>query len=149
MRLPTYAEHRRFCEVDGWEHKGTARSRGGTGDHHRYTKTLADGPPLYTRVSHGAGEYRSPDLWKRILRDQLRVSEAEFWAAVEQGIAPGREAPKPLKPEGEGIPLWLVNSLRHLVGKTEAEIGAMTLAEANAVYMEWVSPSQPGESDEG
>jgi hypothetical protein len=137
MRLPTYAQHRRFCEVDGWEHKGTARSQRSTGDHHRYVKAMPEGPPLYTRVSHGSGEYQSRDLWKHILRDQLNVSEQEFWDAVDHGIAPARGRTAPQKPEGEGLPLWLVESLRHMLGLSEDEIGAMSSEAAHALYMDW------------
>jgi hypothetical protein len=147
MRLPTYAEHRRFCEVDGWQDKGTARSRKGKGDHHRYTKSQPAGPPLYTRVSHGSGQYGSADTWKHILRDQLRVTEDEFWQAVDHDIPPQRQkpAPQPPKPEGEAIPLWLVQSLKHLVGLPEAQIASMTPDEAEVVYLEWCSKPVPGE----
>jgi hypothetical protein len=136
VKLPTYAEHRAFCEVDGWEDKD-AKSKKTKGDHHRYVKQLPNGDQLYTQVSHGSGEYRSPSLWSHIRRDQLKVTEDEFWNAVDNGIPPAREDAQPPKPAGEPIPLWLVGHLLRLVGLPMNEIEAMTLEEAWTAWNEW------------
>lgn len=136
MKLPTYAEHRRFCEVDGWEDKD-AKSKKPKGDHHRYVKVIADGRQLYTQVSHGSGQYRSRDFWRNILRSQLEVTEAQFWEAVEQGKVPVRPSAEPEPPSGESLPMSLVTRLRYAVGIPLPDIAAMTLAEAEATLREW------------
>lgn len=138
MRLPTYAEHRRFCEVDGWEDKD-AKSKKPKGDHHRYVKVLPDGTPLYTRVSHGTGEYRSPSFWSSILRDQLQVTQDQFWEAVDKGVPPVRasQVPDPSPPAGKPIPMELLQILRYAAGIPLAEIAAMTLEEAEGARREW------------
>lgn len=136
MRLPTYAEHRRFCEVDGWEDKD-AKSNKPKGDHHRYVKVLPDGPLLYTRVSHGSGAYRSRDFWRNILRSQLEVTEEQFWEAVEQGKVPVRATAEPEPPSGAPLPMSLVTTLRYAAGMTLQQIAAMTLDEAEAAVRGW------------
>jgi hypothetical protein len=145
MRLPTYAEHRRFCEVDGWQDKD-AKSRKKKGDHHRYTKPLPDGRVLYTRVSHGSGEYKNPDFWESIRREQLQVSASDFWAAVDAGVAPARTVAQPPPPEGEPIDLWLVKNLKEMVGLDEKVIGAMTPNQAQKAWDDWCATPTPGES---
>jgi len=136
VRLPTYAEHRRFCEVDNWQDKD-AVSKKKAGDHYRYVKSLPSGRSLFTRVSRGKGQYRNPDLWRHILRDQLEVTEAEFWVAVEKGTPPSRPSDEPERPEGEAIPLSLVNALRYVAQLPEREIASMTRAAAERAWQEW------------
>ena len=68
MRTPTWRELQRFCEVEGWYDRDARRGRP-TGDHYRYGFDLPTGEVLTTKVSHGKGQI-SPDLFKRILRDQ-------------------------------------------------------------------------------
>jgi hypothetical protein len=136
VRLPTYEQHRRFCEVDDWQDKDAVSKKKG-GDHHRYVKVLPNGRGLFTRVSRGSGQYRNHDFWRHILREQLEVTEGEFWAAVESGIPPSRPRDEPAKPKGEAIPLSLVNCLRYVMQLSEREIASMTRAEAERVWQEW------------
>jgi len=84
---PKYSELRKFCENDGWDPKTKS-------DHWRYTKTLADGRTLRTKVSFASGGLADPGLFAAILRDQLEVSEEEFWRVVREG-GPARRTPKP------------------------------------------------------
>ncbi|MGH2681778.1 MAG: cytotoxic translational repressor of toxin-antitoxin stability system [Actinomycetota bacterium] len=146
MKLPTFKQHRRFCEVDSWQ-EAAAKPGKKLGNHRRYTKRLPDGRVLYTRISHGSGEYRSRDTWGHILRDQLEVTEEEFWAAVDQGIAPNRGVQEIQPPPGEPKPLWLVKNLRELVGLPEREIGAMTPDEARNTWDEWCMRPRPEDTD--
>jgi hypothetical protein len=146
VRLPTFAQHRRFCEVDDWVDRD-AQSRRATGDHHRYMKTLPNGDTLYTRISHGSGQYRNPSLWKHILRDQLKVSEDEFWDAVDNALPPSRGWAQPKKPEGEPIPYWLVGNLTRLVGLPQKVVASMTLEEAMSAWQEWQMTPVLGEND--
>lgn len=126
----SHADLRKFVETEGWEIRGTARSAKTTGDHHRYTLALANGEILYTRVSHGSGQINDPSLVRSILRDQLRVAEADFYRCVNQGVLPPR--PEPAQPDRptESIDAKLMRNLLRKVGLTPAEVGAMTKKEA-------------------
>lgn len=126
---PTRADHQRFCEIEGWNLVRNAR--GTTGTHHiTYELTLPDGQVLRTRISHppdrstyGAG------IWAHILRDQLDVTAAEFWACVQDRTPPVRlSAPD----QREGLPADLVYQLVTRFGVSEAEVMSMTKKEAVA-----------------
>lgn len=124
---PTHQDHEKFCAVEGWTPVRDARGR--TGTHHvTYELHLPDGRVLRTRISHPPDRttYGS-SLWSHILRDQLQVSEEEFWACVRDGIKPGRGVPE-ARPEA--LPADLVHLLLTRVGLAESEVAAMTKAEA-------------------
>lgn len=110
MRPIDFRDLRRFCEVDGWTDKDIASGRH-KDDHHRYTKTLPNGDQLFTRVSHGRGELGDPALISTILKDQLQVTEAEFWDAVDKGVPPIRGKPAPER-SGTPLPAGLVFQVR-------------------------------------
>ncbi|UWP84258.1 hypothetical protein [Dactylosporangium fulvum] len=104
-------------------------ARGRTGTHHvTYELVLKDGTVLRTRISHppdrstyGAG------LWTHILRDQLRVSETEFWACVRGGEHPDRgEVEQPR----DSLPADLVHLLITRVGLEQSVIAAMSREDA-------------------
>jgi len=134
---PTREDHQRFCQNEGWEQIRDAQGR--TGTHHiTYKLVLPDGRVLRTRVSH------PPDrsgygarLWSHILRDQLGVDEAEFWACVRGAGSPDRGTP--VKPEGAGVPARLVFQLIHDCGLTEKQVAAMTKDDALAALNEYWS----------
>ncbi|WP_240957598.1 cytotoxic translational repressor of toxin-antitoxin stability system [Streptomyces barkulensis] len=104
-------------------------ARGRTGTHHiTYELRLHDGRVLRTRISHpvdrtvyGAG------LWGHILRDQLDVTEDEFWDCVLDGRLPDRGVPAVPK---EALPADLVYLLIHRVGLAEETVAEMTMDEA-------------------
>jgi hypothetical protein len=133
MRLPTYQEHRRFVEVEGWQDKDKASLKR-KGDHHRYTLTLANGDMLYTRVSHGRGQYRNPGMFAHILRDELRVSEEDFWRCVDDGVSPPRPEPATPTPPKEALDAKLARNLIRKVGLTQAQVAAMSEGEAVAAW---------------
>lgn len=81
---------RSFCENDGWDPRKKT-------DHWRYTKTLPDGRTLRTKVSFGSGEIQDAGLFAAILREQLDVSEPEFWRVVREG-GPARRAARVAPP---------------------------------------------------
>jgi hypothetical protein len=70
-----------------------------------------------------------PGLRSHILRDQLHVTEAEFWACLRDGVRPGRGMPEP--PAG-ALPADLVHFLISRAGLADAEVAAMTKDEAVA-----------------
>jgi hypothetical protein len=129
--MATFGDLRTFVTRDGWtEEPNLARGRARTGDHRRYRKELADGTILRTKVPHAVGDEIGADLFRHILRDQLRVDEATFWAVV-RGTPP---APAPPTPEAPTIPAWLVERLIRTVGLPEDVVRAMTRDEALAAW---------------
>lgn len=124
---PTRAAHQRFCEREGWRPVRDARGR--TGTHHiTYELDLPDGRTLRTRVSHPPDRSTyGASLWAHILRDQLDVTEAEFWACVEEGETPDRGTPT--VPAG-ALPAEMVHLLITRVGLAEAEVAGLTKEQA-------------------
>jgi len=124
---PTRADHDRFCRIEGWTPVRDATGR--TGTHHvAYELVLPDARVLRTRISHppnrttyGAG------LWAHILRDQLDVDEATFWAVVRDGVKPSRGAAA--RPTGT-LPAELAFLLVNRVGLTREQIAIMSRADA-------------------
>ena len=113
MPQPTFDDIRRFCEIDSWSRKESARGK--TGDHDRYVKRLGDGSILRTRASHSKEQIGDPRLWHRIWKEQLGLaSEDQFWTALRTSTAVQREAEAP-----KGTPDWLIRRLIHQVGLTE------------------------------
>lgn len=124
---PTRQDHEKFCAIEGWESVRDARGR--TGTHHvTYELVLSDGRVLRTRISHPVDRSTyGPSLWSHILRDQLCVSEEEFWTCVRDGVKPGRGVPEP---PSEALPADLVHLLITRVGVTDSEVARMSKAEA-------------------
>jgi hypothetical protein len=126
---PTRKDHEAFCATEGWQRVRDARGR--TGTHHvTYELVLSDGRILRTRISHPVDRSGyGPSLWSHILRDQLQVTEAEFWTTVRENKKPYRGAPE--QPEA-ALPADLVRLLISRVGLSEAEVAAMSREQAVA-----------------
>ncbi|WP_316576062.1 hypothetical protein [Nocardia canadensis] len=73
-----------------------------------------------------------PRLWAQILKDQLEVSEAQFWECVQVGTRPARLSGTVEIPDKEPIPLGVVEKLVRLVELGPAEIEKMTKDQAVA-----------------
>lgn len=69
---PKYRDLKKYCEKNGWV---MIRNT----DHWYYEKVLADGTLLQTKVSHAVHKEIPTNLWKLILKKQLKISEDEFW----------------------------------------------------------------------
>lgn len=130
---PSRKDHEAFCEAEGWLRVRDARGR--TGTHHvTYDFGLPDGRVLRTRISPVDRTGYGPSLWSHILRDQLQVTEAEFWACVRDGVRPGRGVPES---PADALPADLVHLLISRVGLAEAEVAAMSKDEAVARLREY------------
>ncbi|MBN9608980.1 MAG: cytotoxic translational repressor of toxin-antitoxin stability system [Actinobacteria bacterium 69-20] len=126
---PTRKDQQAFCEREGWSPVRDATGR--TGTHHvTYEFVLAEGSILRTRISHPPDRSTyGKALWAHVLRDQLHVSEAEFWSCVRNGTLPDRgRAPRP----PDAIPAAVVHQLVAIFQLPEAEVAAMTRGEAIA-----------------
>jgi hypothetical protein len=86
VRTPTWAQIERFCRIDGWHE--VCRS-----DHVFYEKVLPDGIVLRTHRSFSSRKTMSPGRFKAILRYQLRVTDGQFWQALDTRSAVDRSAP--------------------------------------------------------
>lgn len=132
----TRQDRDQFCRVETWRRVRGARGR--TGTHHvTYELDLPDGRVLRTRISHPVdrSDY-GRSLWGHILRDQLEVSEAEFWACVRDRTPPQRG--RPITPS-HALPAELVHLLISRVGLTEAGVAAMSKEEAIArLHQHWM-----------
>ena len=123
----TRKHHLTFCTREGWTEVRSSRGKGAA--HHVTCElSIPDGRILRTRISRppNSSEY-GPRLWAHILRDQLDVSEDEFWACVTHRVVPSRGAPPAA---GAGLPADLVYQLLHRVGLSESEVAAMTTKQA-------------------
>lgn len=119
-RLPTPADHDRFCRTEGWI---SVRS----GAHVTYELGLPDGRVLRTRLSSRDGY--GADLWRHILRDQLEVDEPAFWSCVDEAEKPDRGV---AKPRPDALPVDLVHLLLTRLGLPEKDVAGMTRKEAIA-----------------
>lgn len=138
MRVPNTQDLHRFCQVDGWEIRKTTGGKK-AGDHTRYTKALADGTVLITKVSHGRKGIDDPDLFAHILRTQLQVTAEQFWAAVDHATKPVRPGAEPEPTPKESIPFDLARNLLTKVGVSQAELARMTKEEAVARWQKYLS----------
>jgi hypothetical protein len=135
---PTRADHERFCEVEGWQRVRDAKGRAGT-HHVTYELALWDGQVLRTRISHPPDRTSyGPGIRSHILRDQLKVDEAAFWACVTEGKNPDRGAP--VVP-AEALPADLVHLLLTRVGLTEDEVRRLSKSDAIARLQQFWSES--------
>lgn len=122
---PMRSDHEAFCRIEGWTQLSNARGR--TGHHVTFELPLPDGQVLRTRISHPPDRQTyGPSLWAHILRDQLFVSEEEFWSCVRRKKVPHRGRIEPGRPS---IPAGVVAQLlAH--GVPEVEVREMSRAEA-------------------
>jgi hypothetical protein len=124
----TRKDHEAFCTADGWKLQQNAR--GATGDHFIYELDLPDGRILRTRISHPVNRSGyGADMWAHILRDQLDVDAAVFWACVRGEALPKRGNPEP---PAEALPAEVAYLLRERVRLSDSEIAALTRDEAIA-----------------
>lgn len=137
---PSRRQHKQFCDTEGWQEVANARGRP-VRHHLTYELALADGRVLRTRVSRPANnDVYGPSLWSAILRDQLDVTEAQFWDCVRRGVKPPRPGTPAQAPE-RALPAGLVYQLVHTVGVPEAEVAQMTREQAIARMAEhWSAP---------
>ncbi|MCX7429309.1 MAG: hypothetical protein NTW96_27260 [Planctomycetia bacterium] len=143
MRLPTYLDVRRFCAVDGWEEKAKRARRKG-GDHYASVKTLDDGQVLYVQVSRGSGAYGDPNLVRFMFREELKVTAAEFWLAVDKGIPPARgRASQSHDRQDESVPYDLVRNLTTRAGYSLDEVLQLGKLEAVRAWNEFLTEGGP------
>lgn len=141
-RAASRREHQRFCGIEGWTE--VLNAKGKPTEHHiTYELRLGDGRVLRTRVSRPANTNTyGTSLWSHILDDQLQVTEAEFWACVDDKQKPVRAAVASA-PEGVALPASLAYQLVNTLHLSNAEIASLTLEQAVAKMNEhWARHGQ-------
>ncbi|CAB4347024.1 unannotated protein [freshwater metagenome] len=140
-RAATRREHVRFCEVEGWRQVQSARE---SANNHHLTFELAldDGRVLRTRISRPPNnDSYGKALWSHILRDQLCVTQSEFWKCVDDGIAPVRSSSGSAPPSA-ALPAGLAHQLVHVLKLSSAEIAKLSLEEATVLMNQhWSTPT--------
>ena len=69
---PKFRDLKKYCDKNGWVMiRNTV--------HWYYEKVLIDGTLLQTRISHAVHKEIPSNLWKLILKNQLKTTENEFW----------------------------------------------------------------------
>lgn len=131
-RTPSWREIEEFCRIDGWT---LIRET----DHRFFQKVLASGEVLETHTSFSGGGTMSQGRFSAILRTQLRVSREQFWEALR--TSEPVERPAPIEEEKPKHRLWVIQVLKHELGRTEAEIEQLAVEEAEGlVYEHWSRP---------
>ena len=131
-RAATRREHVRFCEVEGWRAVQSARESSNR-QHLTFELPLNDGRILRTRISRPPNnETYGKALWAHILRDQLCVTQGEFWKCVDDGEVPVRSSSVPLPPPS-ALPAGLAHQLVHVLALSSKEVAALSLDEAIAL----------------
>jgi hypothetical protein len=141
VRQATRQDHEAFCRREGWA--VVRNARGGTVSHHLTLELgLPSGEILRTRISHPVNRTTyGPSMWSHILRAQLEVSEAQFWACVDHKIAPDRG--DALSAPARAIPAAVVFQLINTVGVPEHEVMRMTREQAIARLNDhWANPPE-------
>jgi len=143
--VATFGDLRRYLDrAGGWVYEpNLVRGRKKTGDHQRYFKEMPDGSRRRTKVSGHPNEEIGRDLFSHILKDQIGISEADFWAVLS-----GREDPPPAvetgrSPSSPGIPAWLLTALVDVAKIPEDEVLSMTPEEARQAWEAFRSRPRP------
>ena len=121
MKTPVWSEVEAFCRIDGWVEVDKGRSA----DHRYYRLVMDDGTVLETRVSHSSKKTMSPGRWKAILRDQLHVSDEDFWSTLRTKKSVERPSAPPDESEIEQVPAWAAVVLSSRLKMSPTEIAAL------------------------
>ena len=123
---PTRADHQRFVTVEGWQPVASTH-------HETYELVLMDGRVLRTRISRPPDRTTyGPRLWAHVLRDQLLVTEDEFWACVRDGALPDRRHDRPPAERASTIPVEVAELLIGRVGLHRKDLVGMSREAAIA-----------------
>ncbi len=116
----TRADHLRFVTREGWRPVDSTH-------HETFELVLADGRVLRTRISRPPDRTTyGPRLWAHVLRDQLRVTEQEFWACARDGALPDRRPERPVAERDTTIPFEVAELLVDRVGLRREDLIGMS-----------------------
>lgn len=120
------ADHHRFVVREGWQQIPSTH-------HETFELPLMDGRVLRTRISRPPDRTAyGPRLWAHVLRDQLHVTEAAFWACVRDGELPDRRPDPPAEVPTTAIPFEVAELLIDRVGLRREDLVGLSRADAIA-----------------
>ena len=136
---PTRKDHQDFCTTEGWTLVRNARGK--TGHHVTYELGFPDARILRTRVTHPIDRTDcGPRIWSHILKDQLQVTDQEFWDCVHQSVVPSRGAPQP---PDDAIPAALIYQLVIVHRMPEQDVAKMSKSEVMETLTRlWSQPTE-------
>lgn len=138
---PTWGEIEEFLQADGWT-RLHASSRGGSGQRHIFFEKLLDSDELLqTHISHSRRGGPSPGRFGVILREQIKISRAEFWAALSSGEPVPR--PAAVEPEQQvEHEAWMISVLAGELHMTAEQIAQLDAEQARQLILEhWSRPT--------
>ena len=138
---PTWGEMEKFLQADGWR-RLPASSRGGSSENHIFFEKLLDsGELLQTHISHSRRGGPSPGRFGVILREQIKVSRAQFWEALSSGEPVARPAPVKAEQQVEHE-AWVIAVLAGELHMTADEIAELDAEQAKQLVLEhWSRPT--------
>lgn len=132
---PTWGEMEKFLQVDGWR-RLPASSRGGSSENHIFFEKLLDnGELLQTHISHSRRGAPSPGRFGVILRQQIKVSRAQFWEALSSGEPVPRPAPLDTEQRVEHE-AWVLAVLTSELHMTAEQIEALDAEQAKQLVLD-------------
>lgn len=137
---PTWSEIEQFLRADRWT-RLPASSRGGTGQRHIFFEKLLDsGQLLQTHISHSRHGGPSPGRFSLILREQIKVSRAQFWAALSSGEPVERPAAVETEEHVEHE-AWVIAVLAGELDMTAEQIEKLDAEQARQLVLDhWSRP---------
>lgn len=134
---PSWADLEQFLGIDEWRRIPAGERGGRRQSHIFFEKLLPNGRLLQTHISHDRSKAISPGRFGAILRDQLEVSRAAFWEAVESGEPVAR----PIDADEETLvehDAWVIVVLTGELHMTAEEIEGLSEQEAiQLVHQHW------------
>jgi hypothetical protein len=139
---PTWGEIEKFLLLDGWT-RLPAASRGGSSQRHIFFEKLLDsGELLQTHISHSRRGGLSPGRFGLILREQIKVSRAQFWQALSTGEPVAR--PSPVKAEQQvEYEAWILAVLTGELHMTAEQIEELDPEQARHLVLDHWSQQPP------
>ncbi len=132
---PTWGEMEKFLQADGWT-RLPPPSRGGSGQRHIFFEKLLDsGELLQTHISHSRRGRPSPGRFGVILREQIKVSRAQFWEALSSGEAVRRPAPVETERQVEHE-AWVLAVLAGELHMTAEQIETLDAVQARQLVLD-------------
>lgn len=117
------AVHKQFVEAEGWTEVPSTH-------HDTYELELPSGDVLRTRISRPPSKKHTygRSMWSHVLRHQLDVTAAEFWACVNDGQLPDRGTGDAAP--AEAIPVEVAALLVDRVGLTSRQVKSLSRKDA-------------------
>jgi hypothetical protein len=137
---PTWGEMEKFLQADGWTRIPASRRGGSSENHIFFEKLLDSGELLQTHISHSRRGGPSPGRFGVILREQIKVSRADFWEALRSGEPVARPVPVEAEQQVEHD-AWVIAVLASELHMTVEQIEELDPEQARKLVLDhWSRP---------